>query len=141
MTGKKTKAVYALAMLCLFGFALLAFILAANEQSVISSGSPAVNRISLQDLVAQGPGKNKHIELVDFYFGRTFIYTTELVQFNEVYVPVFPRREPEDGANLRLWARHFPTQDSANTLWGVCALCLGGSAVCAVFYKRHRGSS
>lgn len=67
MTKKKLKAVLALAMLGLFGSALMVFILAANEQSVISSGLPAANRISLQDLLAHGPGTNKHIELVDFY--------------------------------------------------------------------------
>jgi len=40
--------------MALFGSALLVFVLAANEQSVISSGLPAANRISLQDLVAPG---------------------------------------------------------------------------------------
>ena len=203
MTRNKQKAVYALAMLGLFGSALLVFILAADEQSVISSGSPAANRISLRDLAARGPGTNKHIELVDFYCAKTFVYTTELIQFNEVYIPVFARGEPEDGANLRilllirndrhsnerlvqtreevdrfvaevnrdrtsvtgvlkqpidrvralatdaypgtngqslqiLWARDFPTQSSANTLWLICALCLGGTAVCAVLYRRHK---
>jgi len=203
MTGKKLKAVYALAMLGLFGSASLVFILAANEQSVISSGLPAADRISLQDLLAHGAGTNKHIELLDFYCGKTFVYTTELIQFNEVYVPVFARGEPEDGGNLRLlllirndrnsnqpliqtreeldrfvgdlnrdpksvtgvlqkpiarvraltaeayprtngeslqilWARHFPTQGSANALWVICALCLGGSAVCAVLYRRRQ---
>ena len=203
MTRKKQKAVYALAMLGLFGSALMVFIFAANEQSVISSGLPAANRISLQDLVAHGPGTNKHIELVDFYCGKRFVYTAKLIQFNEVYVPVFARGEPEDGAHLRLlllirndrhsneplvqtreeldrfvgevnrdpksvagvlrkpidrvraltaeaypgtngeslqilWARRFPTQGSANTLWGICALCLGGTAVCAVLYRRPR---
>ena len=203
MTGKKLKAVYALAMLGLFGSALLVFILAANEQSVISSGLPAANRIRLQDLGAHGAGTNKHLELLDFYCGKTFVYTTELIQFNEVYVPVFARGEPEDGGNLRLlllirndrnsnqpliqtreeldrfvgdlnrdpksvtgvlqkpidrvraltaeayprtngeslqilWARHFPSQGSANALWMICALCLGGSAVCAVLYRRRQ---
>jgi hypothetical protein len=203
MTRTKQKAVYALAMLGLFGTALMVFIFAANEQSVITSGLPAAHRISLQDLVAGGAGTNKHIELVDFYCGKSFVYTTELIQFNEVYVPEFARGEPEDGANLRvlllirndrhsnepliqtreeldrfvgefnrdpksvtgvlqkpidqvrvltaeaypgtngeslqiLWARHFPTQGSANALWVICALCLGGTAVCAVFYRRHQ---
>jgi hypothetical protein len=203
MTRGKRKAVLALAMLGLFGSALIVFILAANEQSVISSGLPAANRISLQDLVAHGPGTNKHIELVDFYCGKTFVYSTELITFNEVYVPVFARGEKEDGANLRLlllirndrnsnqpliqtraevdrfvgafnqdpksvtgvlqkplgrvrsltaeaypgtnaqslqilWARQFPTQASANALWVICVLCLGGAAVCAVLYRRHR---
>jgi hypothetical protein len=117
MTRTKQKAVYALAMLGLFGTALMVFIFAANEQSVITSGLPAAHRISLQDLVAGGAGTNKHIELVDFYCGKSFVYTTELIQFNEVYVPVFARGEPEDGA---------------------CALCLGGTAVCAVLYRRHQ---
>ena len=89
-------------MIGLFGTALMVFIFAANEQSVITSGLPAAHRISLQDLVAHGAGTNKHIELVDFYCGKSFVYTTELIQFNEVYVPVFARGEPEDGANLRL---------------------------------------
>jgi len=49
MTRTKRKAVYALAMLGLFGTALMVFIFAANEQSVITSGLPAAHRISLQD--------------------------------------------------------------------------------------------
>jgi len=150
--------------------------------------------------------QDKHVELADFYFGKTFIYTTELVQFNEVYVPMFPSGQPEDGRNLHLllltrndrnsnepliqtrgelgrfvaefnrdprsvtgvlrkpidrvrsltaeaypgtngqslqvlWARDFPTQDSANILWSICVLCLVGAAACAVAYRRQRGSS
>ena len=203
MTRMKKHGVYALAAIGLSSGALMAFVFAATEQSVISSGLPEANRISLKELVAQGPGNNKHIELVDFYFGKTFIYATELIQFNEVYVPVFARGEPETGANLRfllwirndrksnlpliqtreelgrfvaefnrnpiavsgvvrkpidrvrplaagaypgtnaeslqvLWARHFPTQNSANVLWGTCGLCLGGTAVCVVLYRRHQ---
>jgi hypothetical protein len=102
MTRKKKKALYVLAMLGLFGCGLIAFILGADEQSMISSGLPAADKISLQDLVTQGSSKNKHVEMVDFYFGKSFIYTTELVQFNEVYVPMFPHGQPEDGSNLHL---------------------------------------
>jgi hypothetical protein len=206
MTRKKTKALYALAMLGLFGCGLIVFILAADEQSIISSGLPAADKISLQELITQGSSRNKHIELADFYFGKTFIYTTELVQFNEVYVPMFPSGQPEDGRNLHLlllirndrnsnepliqtrwelgrfvaefdrdprsvtgvlrkpsdrvrsltaeaypgtngqslqvlWARDFPTQNSANILWGICVLCLVGAAACAVAHRRQRGSS
>jgi hypothetical protein len=202
MAKIQKRGAYALAMLSLFGCALMAFIFAATEQSVISGGLPTAHRISLQDLIAQGPGKNKHIELVDFRFGKSFIYAAELIRFNEVYVPMFPAHEQEDGANLRLllrirndrksnerliqtreeldrfvgefnrdrksvtgvlqkpidrvrsltaeaypgtnpqslqvlWARHFPTQGSANVLWGICALCLGGTAAVAVLYRRH----
>ena len=72
MTGKKKKALYALIMLVLLGCGLIMFIIAADEQSVISSGLPAADRIRLQDLITQGPGKNKHVELVDFYFGKRF---------------------------------------------------------------------
>jgi hypothetical protein len=100
MTRKKKTALYALAVLALLGCSLVMFIIAADEQSVISSGMPAADRIRLQDLITQGPGKNKHVELVDFYFGKRFIYTTELVQFNEVYVPVFPSGQPESASNL-----------------------------------------
>jgi len=108
MTRKKKKALYALAMLVFLGCSLIIFIIAADEQSVISSGLPAADRIRLQDLITQGPGKNKHVELVDFYFGKRFIYTTELVQFNEVYVPVFPSGQSESASNLQVlvWIRN-----------------------------------
>jgi len=193
-------------MLSLFGCGLIVLILAANEQSIISSGLPTADKISLQDLTTQGSGTNKHIELADFYFGKTFIYTTELVQFNEVYVPMIRSGQAEGGRNLHLlllirndrnsnmpliqtrgelgrfvaefdrhprsvtgvlrkptdrvrsltaeaypgtngqslqvlWARYFPTQDSANILWGICVLCLVGAVACAVAYRRQRGSS
>jgi hypothetical protein len=203
MTRKKKTALYALAVLALLGCSLVMFIIAADEQSVISSGMPAADRIRLQDLITQGPGKNKHVELVDFYFGKRFIYTTELVQFNEVYVPVFPSGQPESASNLQtlvwirndrhsnepllqstqdlgrfvaqfnqhprsvtgvlrqptdrvrsltadaypgmngqslqvLWAREFPTQDSINVQWSICAASFVAAAVCAVAYKRQR---
>jgi len=106
--ASKKKALYALAMLVLLGCSLIMFIIAANEQSVISSGMPAADRTRLQDLVTQGPGKNKHVELVDFYFGKRFIYTTELAQFNEVYLPVFPSGQSESASNLQIlvWIRN-----------------------------------
>jgi hypothetical protein len=108
VTRKKKKALYALAMLVLLGCGLIMFIIATDEQSVLSSGSPAADRIRLQDLITQGSGKNKHVELLDFYFGKRFIYTTELVQFNEVYVPVFPSGQSESASNLQVlvWIRN-----------------------------------
>jgi len=56
MTRKK-KALYALAMLVLLGCGLIMFIIAADEQSVISSGLPAADTIRLQDLITQGSGR------------------------------------------------------------------------------------
>src|SRR5258707_14332601 len=90
------------------GAGLALFIVAAEEQSVASSGSPAADRIRLQDLITKGSGKNKHVELVDFYFGKRFIYTTELVQFNEVYMPVLPSGQAESASNLQVlvWIRN-----------------------------------
>jgi len=104
----KKKALYALAMLVLLGCGLIMFIIAADEQSVILSGLPAADRIRLQDLSAQGSAKNKHVELLDFYFDKRFIYTTELAQFNDVYVPVFPSGQSESANNLQVlvWIRN-----------------------------------
>jgi hypothetical protein len=69
---------------------------------------PAADRIRLQDLITQGSGKNKHIELVDFYFGKQYIYAAKLVQFRDVYVPVFPNGESENAGKLQilLWIRN-----------------------------------
>jgi hypothetical protein len=105
---KKIKAIYALGTLMFFGAALMFFIIAADEQSVISSGSPAPNKIRLQELTTQGPGTNRHIELAAFYFGRQYIYTAKLAQFRDVYLPLFPQGQPEKGSNLRilLWIRN-----------------------------------
>jgi len=91
-----------------FGSALMVFIIAADEQSMISSGVSVPDRIRLQDLITRGPGNNKHIALSDFYFGRQYIYATKLVQFEEVYVPIFPEGQPENGGNLRIlvWIRN-----------------------------------
>lgn len=206
MTRKKAKAFYALAMLGLFGCSLTVFILAAGEQSIISSGLPAPAKTSLQELVTHGSGGNNHVELADFYLGKTSIVTTKLVQLNEVYVPMFRSGQPEDGSNLHflllirndrnsnepliqtreeldrfiaefnrhprsvtgvlrkpidrvrsmtaeaypgtnsqslqvLWARDFPTQNSANMFWGICVLCLLGATACGIAYRRQRGSS
>jgi len=67
---KNTKAICALGILIFFGAGLMVFIIAADEQSVISSGARVPDKIRLQDLATRGPGSNKHIELSDFYFGR-----------------------------------------------------------------------
>lgn len=84
------------------------FIVAAEEQSVIASGMPAPDKIRLHDLITQRSGKNKHVELVDFYFGKQYIYAAKMVQFRDVYVPVFPNGESENGSNLQilLWIRN-----------------------------------
>jgi hypothetical protein len=199
---KNKKALYALAVLIFLGASLVLFIVAADEQSIISSGQPTAQRISLHNFITQGFGSNKHVELADFYFGKQYIYATKLVQFQDVYLPVFPDGEPENATNLRvlvwvrndrnsnerliesaqdldrfvadfnrrprsitgvlrqptdrvrtltadaypgtngpslqvLWARHFPTQESINVLWGICALCLLAAAACAVAYRRQ----
>jgi len=91
-----------------FGAALMVFIIAADEQSLISSGASTPGKIRLRELVTRGSGNNKHIELSDFYFGGQYIYATKLVQFNEVYVPVFADGQPECGGNLRVlvWIRN-----------------------------------
>ena len=199
---RKKKALYALAVLIFLGASLVLFIVAADEQSMLSSGLPAAQRISLDNFITQGFGGNKHIELAGFYFGKQYIYATKLVQFQDVYLPVFSDGEPENANNLRilvwirndrnsnerliesaqdldrfvadfnrrprsitgvlrqptdrvrtltadtypggngqslqvLWARHFPSQESINVLWGICALCLVAAIVCAVAYKRQ----
>ncbi len=105
---KKKKAFYALAVMIFLGAGLVLFIIAVEEQSVISSGVPTADRIRLHDLITQGSGKNKHVELVDFYFGKQYIYAAKLVQFRDVYVPVFPNGEPENASNLQilLWIRN-----------------------------------
>jgi hypothetical protein len=105
---KNKASFYALAALVFLGAALMVFILAADEQSVRSSGSPAPARLGLQDFIAQGPGGNRHVELVDFTFGKQYIYTAELVQVRDVYLPLFPNQQPENAGNLRvlLWIRN-----------------------------------
>ena len=90
---KKKKAFYALAAMSFLGASLALFIMAADEQSIISSGLPAAQRIRLHDLVTRGFA-NKRIELADFYFGKQYIYATKLVQFQDVYLPVFSDGEP-----------------------------------------------
>ena len=105
---KKKKALYALGVLIFLGASLALFIIAADQQSIISSGQPAAQRISLHDLITQGVGQNKHVELAGFYFGKQYIYATKLVQFQDVYLPVFADGEPENASNLRilLWIRN-----------------------------------
>jgi hypothetical protein len=105
---RKKRTLYALALLILLGASLMLFILAADEQSVLSSGSPAADSVRLQDLIAKGPGANKHVELNDFYIGRQYIYTAKLVQFKDVYLPLFPLGQQEDASHLHLllWIRN-----------------------------------
>jgi hypothetical protein len=108
MNSAKLKALYALAMLICFGISLLVFVMAADEQGIVSAGRPDANTLSLESLIAQGPGTNKHVTLTDFFFGRQFVFTTKLVQFNEVYVPMFAKGQAEDARNLHvlLWIRN-----------------------------------
>jgi hypothetical protein len=95
-------------MLICFGSSLLVFVMAADEQSIVSGGQPDANTISLQSLIAQGPGTNKHVALTDFFFGKQYVFTTKFVQFKEVYVPMFPKGQVEDARNLHLllWIRN-----------------------------------
>ena len=86
----------------------MVFIMAADEQTTLSGGSPIADKVSLQDLIVNGSDKNNHIELTGFYFGKQYIYATKLVQFNEVYVPMFAAGKQENGSNLNLllWIRN-----------------------------------
>jgi len=104
----RKKALYGLMMTLFASASLGLFILASTEQSLLSAGSPEAAKIGLSELTAQGSGNNKHVELNGFYFGQGFVYATELVQFNDVYIPVFATGEPEDGSHLRVlvWIRN-----------------------------------
>jgi hypothetical protein len=108
MNRQKLKAFYAMAMLICFGSSLMVFVMAADEQSIVSGGQPDANTVSLQSLIARGPGTNRHLALTDFFFGKQYVFTSQLVQFNEVYVPLFPKGQAEDGGNLHLllWIRN-----------------------------------
>ena len=105
---KEKKAFYALGVMISLGASLALFIVAADEQSVISSGLTAAEKIRLQDLIARDSDKNKHVELLDFHFGKQYIYTTKLLQFRDVYLPVFPSGRPKTASNLQLlvWIRN-----------------------------------
>jgi len=105
---KKKKAFYALGVMIFLGASLALFIVAMDEQSLRSNGLTTADKIRLQDLVARDSEKNKHVELQDFYFGKQYIYATKLVQFRDVYLPVFSGGELETASNLRLlvWIRN-----------------------------------
>ncbi len=104
----KKRALYALGILIFLGISMLLFVIAADEQTVLSRGLPAADRMSLADFIAKGSARNQHVELTDFHFGKAHVYTAKLVQFNEAYVPLFPAGEPENAGNLHvlLWIRN-----------------------------------
>jgi hypothetical protein len=201
---KKTK-LFAIAMFLFLGLAMVLYIVASDEQSIRSGGTSEAVRMTLKELVAKRPAVNQHIELTAFDFGKVFIYNTKLVQFKEVYLPVFPQGEEQSAKNVKLliwirndqnsneplietrqqleqfvsdfekhptaitgvlkrslanvnnltldaypgadtnallllWARKFPSQESTNTLWGLCALCLvSGIAFGSFFLKAWKG--
>ncbi len=108
---KKKKAFYALAVMILLGAGLALFIIAVEEQSVISSGLPAADRIRLHDLITQGSGRNKHVELVDFYFGKQYIYMFAPQKWCSSEMSTcrcFLNGEPENASNVQilLWIRN-----------------------------------
>ena len=104
----RKKAFYGLVMFLFAGGIMGTFILAATEQSILTAGSPEAAKIGLQDLMSRGPGGNKHVELTGFYFGRHYIYTAQVVQFKDVYIPVFAAGKPEEAGNLHIlvWIRN-----------------------------------
>jgi hypothetical protein len=104
---KKKKAFCALGVLIFFGASLPLFIVTVDEQSIISSGSATAEKIRLQDL-GIGLKTNQHVELSDFYFGKQYIYATKMVEFRDVYLPVFPSGQSETASNLQLlvWIRN-----------------------------------
>jgi hypothetical protein len=50
----------------------------------------------------KGSARNKHVAVTDVFFGKQYVFTSKLVQFKEVYVPMFPKGQAEDGRNLHL---------------------------------------
>ncbi|PWT99845.1 MAG: hypothetical protein C5B53_04840 [Candidatus Melainabacteria bacterium] len=109
----KAKKLAALIALSLFGAALMLFIIVADEQSILASGSLGPARMTLSELIEKGPGTNKHIELTNFNFGKSFVYDTKLVQFRDVYLPIFPNNQPQDAKNLKVlvWIRNDRTSN------------------------------
>jgi hypothetical protein len=43
--------------------------------------------------------------LADFYIGKQYIYAAKLVEFREVYLPIFPNGQPENASNLHVLLR------------------------------------
>lgn len=105
---KKKKALSALGVMIFLCACLLLFVMAAEEQSILSNGRSSPEKVRIQDLSARSSGRNQHIELTDFYFAKRYIYTAKLVQFQDVYVPVFPNGQAENGSNLQVlvWIRN-----------------------------------
>jgi hypothetical protein len=105
---RRKKAICALGMLIFFGAALVIFTVAADEQAIISGGNRVSDTISLRELATRRAGSNAHIQLADFYLGKRYIYTAKLVQFRDVYLPIFVKEQPETGDHLQvlLWVRN-----------------------------------
>lgn len=61
---------------------------------------------------------------------------TPLSRVQELTAEVYPGA---DVHSLRVfWARNFPTQQSVNMAWSICALCLLGAVACLFVYRRLR---
>src|SRR5262245_57387374 len=61
-----------------------------GQWMLASHASPEPQTLSLQDLVAKGPGDNWHLRVTHFTFGQGYVVEKESASWGEVWIPVYP---------------------------------------------------
>jgi hypothetical protein len=90
MRGQQWKGILiALAILMLlFGFILVMW--SRQEQGLADRARPEPQVLRLEQLIANGPGDNVHVEITEFDFGAGYVVEEENGSWKEVWIPVYP---------------------------------------------------
>jgi hypothetical protein len=82
-------------ILLLLGFCFL--MLGRGQWVLASHASPEPQTLFLQDLIAKGPGDNRHVRVTQFTFGDGYVVEGLHGGWDEVWIPVYPASGTEVG--------------------------------------------
>lgn len=84
-----------------------------QEQTLASLARPTPQRMTLQQLVAQGPGDNIHVTVTEFSFAPDWVFEERQGKWTRVWIPLHPGTDAADADEFQVIARTADAPDEA----------------------------
>lgn len=112
-TIQKIDAVVVILVIVLLAAAGLSSLALWQEQTLASLASPTPQKITLQQLIDNGPGDNIHVTVTQLQFGLDWVYEEKNQRWERVWIPIYPDRNAELRKEFRVIVRTSDTPDEA----------------------------
>jgi hypothetical protein len=115
-TIQKIDAVVVILVIVLLAAAGLGGLALWQEQTLASLASPTPQKITLQQLIDNGPGDNIHVTVTQLQFGLDWVYEEKNQRWERVWIPIYPDRNAELRKEFHVIVRtsDTPDEDTAN---------------------------